>query len=113
LFKVLAEHRQSAERGRELNKIGVTEDVYNSQAFRDFAGKFNSNTPIRDIYDIYAKTQPKKEIKTAGSMKNTNSGEGEVKDFYTPDEAKRFSREELDKNPALYEAIIRSMTKWK
>ena len=41
LFRVLAEHRQSAERGHELSKIGVTEDVYNSREFQDFAGKFN------------------------------------------------------------------------
>ena len=69
LFKVLAEHRQNAERIRELSGIGVTEDVYNSAEFKDFASKFNSNTPIKDVYDIYRKTQPKKEIKTMGSMK--------------------------------------------
>jgi hypothetical protein len=113
MFKVLAEHRQSAERGRELNKIGVTEDVYNSQEFRDFAGKFNPTTPIRDIYDIYAKTQPKKEIKTMGSMTNHNSGDNGVKDFYTVDEARRFTKKELDDNPALVAAIERSMLKWK
>lgn len=113
LFKVLAEHRQSAERGRELNRIGVTEDVYNSQEFRDFAGKFNPNTPITDIYDIYAKTQPKKEIKTMGSMKNNNSGDNGVKDFYTRDEALKFTKEDFDKNPALFAAVEKSMLKWK
>ena len=50
VFKALAEHRQSAERGRELSKLGVTEDVFNSQEFKDFAGKFNASTPITDIY---------------------------------------------------------------
>ena len=114
LFKVLAEHRQSAERGRELNKIGVTEDVYNSREFRDFAGKFNSNTPIRDIYDIYAKTQkPQKEIKPMGSMKNNNSGDVGVKEYYTVEEAKRFTKKDFDKNPALFAAVERSMQKWK
>jgi hypothetical protein len=113
MFKVLAEHRQSAERGRELNKIGVTEDVYNSQEFRDFAGKFNPTTPIRDIYDIYAKTQPKKEIKTMGSMTNHNSGDNGVKDFYTRDEALKFTKADFDKNPALFAAVEKSMLKWK
>lgn len=112
LFKVLAEHRQSAERGRELNKIGVTEDVYNSQEFRDFAGKFNSNTPITDIYDIYHKTQPRKEIKTMGSMKNSNSGDKGVKDFYTVDEARKFTKKDFDENPALFAAVEKSMSKW-
>ena len=112
LFKVLAEHRQSAERGRELNKIGVTEDVYNSREFQDFAGKFNPNTPITDVYNIYKQTQPKKEIKTMGSMTNSNSGDNGVKDFYTRDEALKFTRKDFDDNPALFAAVEKSMRKW-
>lgn len=113
IFKTLAEHRQNAERGRDLAKIGVTEDVYNSQEFRDFAGKFNPNTPITDIYDIYSKTtKPKKEIKTMGSMKNSTSDNGTVKDFYTRDEALQFTKQDFDKNPALYKAVVASMQKW-
>lgn len=112
VFKALAEHRQNTERGNELSKIGVTEDVYNSREFQDFASKFNSGTPIRDIYDIYAKTQPKKDIKPMGSMKNSTGDEGTVKDFYTRDEALQFTKKDLDKNPALYKAIEASMLKW-
>ena len=113
LFKALAEHRQNTERSRELSSIGVAEDVYNSQSFRDFAGKFNSNTPIKDIYDIYHKTQqPKKEIKTMGSMKNAPNANTGVKEFYSYEEANKFTKQDLDKNPALYEAIKRSMLKW-
>lgn len=112
VFLQLTNHIKTTETSRELSAIGVTEDVYSSKDFKDFAAKFNPNTPIRDIYDIYAKTQPKKDIKTAGSMKNTNSGEGAIKDFYTPDEAKRFSKADFDKNPALYEAVVKSMAKW-
>lgn len=112
VFKVLAEYRQNAERGRELSKIGVTEDVYNSQEFKDFAGKFNPNTPISDIYDIYNKTKPKKEVRTMGSMKNAPTKDNGVKDFYTFEEAKLIKREELDKNPALFKAVEASMHKW-
>ena len=112
VFKTLAEYRQSAERGKELSKIGVTEDVYNSQEFKDFAGKFNANTPIRDIYDIYAKTKPRKEIKPMGSMKNTTSDDGTVKDFYTREEALKFTKKDFDKNPALFKAVEASMLKW-
>ena len=112
VFLQLTNHIKNTETSRELSAIGVTEDVYDSKEFKDFAAKFNPNTPIRDVYDIYAKTQPKKEIKTAGSMKNPNSGEGAIKDFYTPEEAKRFSKADFDKNPALYEAVVKSMAKW-
>ena len=108
MFKVLAEHRQSAERSRELNKIGVTEDVYNSQEFKDFAGKFNPNTPITDVYNIYKQTQPKKEHKTMGSMKNTVKDTG-VKDYYSPEEIDRLSMADL-KDPKVWEAVRRSMT---
>ena len=112
LFKALAEHRNNTERGKELTKLGVTENVYNSQEFKDFSAKFNANTPIRDIYDIYQKTQPKKDIKTMGSMKNATSEDGTVKDFYSYEEATKFTKKDFDKNPALYEAVRKSMTKW-
>jgi hypothetical protein len=112
VFKALAEHRQSAERGRELSKLGVTEAVYNSQEFKDFASKFNPNTPIKDVYDIYNKTQPKKEHQTMGSMKNSTGNEGTVKDYYTREEALRFTKKDFDKNPALYKAVQASMLKW-
>lgn len=113
VFKVLAEHRQGAERGRELSKLGVTEDVFNSKEFKDFASKFNSNTPIADVYSIYAKTQPKKDIKPMGSMKNNESGDKGVKEYYTPEEARQFTKKDFDKNPALFAAVERSMLKWK
>ena len=112
VFKTLAEYRQNAERGRELSKIGVTEDVYTSKEFKDFAGKFSANTPVAEIYDIYAKTQPKKEIRTMGSMKTNSQPDNGVKEFYTFEEASRFSQKEINSNPKLYDAIVRSMQKW-
>lgn len=113
VFKVLAEHRQGAERSRELAKLGVTEDVYNGKEFKDFASKFNASTPISDIYNIYSKTQPKKEHKPMGSMKNIDSGDSGVKDFYTPEEARKFTKKDYDNNPALFKAVENSMLKWK
>lgn len=113
VFEVLAKHRQNAERDNELAKIGVTADVYESKEFKDFASKFNSGTPITEIHDLYVKTQPKKEHRTAGSMKNSDSGDGGVKEFYTPEEARAFSVKDLRDNPAIEAAILKSMPKWK
>ena len=107
LFKKLAEHRQQTERHNELSKIGVTEDVYNSKDFQDFAKQFNSTTPIADIWNIYSKTQPKKEIKPMGSMKNTPANE--VKDFYSAEEISRMTEDDL-RNPDVWNAVRRSMT---
>ena len=113
VFKALAEYRQGAERGKELSKLGVTEDVYNSQEFRDYAGMFKSNVPIQKIYENYAKTQPKKDIKPMGSMKNNVSTGSGVKDFYSYEEARKFTNADYDKNPGLEEAVKKSMMKWK
>jgi hypothetical protein len=113
VFKKLAEHRQSAERGMELSKIGVTEDVFNSAEFKEFASKFNPNTPVKDVYDIYRKTQPQKEIRTMGSMKSNAPADNGVKDFYSYEEAKKFTKADFDKNPELFKKVQESMTKWK
>lgn len=113
MFKVLAEHRQSAERGKKLSSIGVTEDVYNSDDFKEFQKMFAAETPIEKVYETYAKTQPKKEFKTMGSMKNTTADSGAVKDFYSYEEAVRFTKKDFDMNPELLKAVEDSMSKWK
>ena len=107
VFRALAEYRQNADRGRELAKIGVTEDVYNSAEFRTFASKFNSSTPITEIYSMYHKMQPKKEVRPMGSM--TDSQAPKVKDFYTPEEIGRLTEEDLD-NEEVWNAVRKSMT---
>lgn len=107
-FKALAEHRQGIEHQKELTKIGVTDAEYNSQDFQDFKSKFNPNTPIREIFDLYNKMKPKKEIRTPGSMKQTQVNSG-VKDFYTEEEISRLTEEDL-KNPKVWENVRRSMT---
>ena len=109
VFTVLAEHRQSAERQRELSKIGVTEEEISSQEFRDFAAKFNPKTPISEIYSIYRTTKPKKQITTMGSVKNTDSADSGVKDFYTIEEIRRFTKADFDRNPALFKACEASL----
>lgn len=113
LFKALAEHRQSAERARELSSIGVTEDVYNSDDFKSFASQFNPTTSVKSIYEIYQKTQPKKEYKTMGSIKNTPTDNGAVKDYYSPEEARKFTMKDFEKNPELYKRVVESSYKWK
>ena len=111
-FKVLAEYRLNTERQNELAKIGITDEEYNSREFQDFVGKFNPNTPISDIFNLYNKTKPKKDIKPMGSMKNSTSNDSGVKDFYTRDEALKFTKSDFDKNPALFKAVQESMLKW-
>lgn len=112
LFKALADYRHNTERIKELTKIGVAEDVYESKDFKDFAGKFNATTPIRDIYDIYKKTIPKKDIKPMGSMKHVSDADNGIKDFYSFEEAAKFTKKDFDKNPELFKKVTESMPQW-
>ena len=112
LFVELTNHIKTHDTNIELEKMGVGRDVYDSAEFQNFASQFNSNVPIADIFKYYNQSKPKKEIKTMGSVKNTTSDSG-IKDYYSPEEAKKFSLKDLQSNPALADAIERSMTKWK
>lgn len=112
VFRELASYQQNAKKKEELEKVGASKDIYDSADFREFSEKFNSKTPISEIYDLYMKTKPKKEIKTMGSVKNSTSEEGSIKDFYTREEALKFTKKDLDKNPELYRAIEKSMLRW-
>ena len=112
VFKTLAEYRRTAEQQKELAKLGVTEDVYNGKEFKDFARKFASDTPMAEIYQIYSKMQPKKDIKPMGSIRSNTVKDTGVKDFYTRDEALQFTKRDFDNNPELFKAVERSMYKW-
>lgn len=112
VFQTLAEYRRTAEQGKELSKIGVTEDVYGSKEFRDFASQFTSNVPITKVYEMFNKMQPQKEVRTMGSMKTNTPPDKGVKEFYTRDEALQFTKKDFDENPELFKAVERSMYKW-
>lgn len=112
VFGILANYRQNTEQSRDLERIGVTKDVYDSKEFKDFAKKFDSTIPVTEIYEIYDKMQPKKEIKSMGSMKSGNVADNGIKEEYTYEEAMKFTKQDFDKNPKLYEAVQRSMLKW-
>jgi hypothetical protein len=48
-----------------------------------------------------------------GSMKNNTAVDITVKDFYSADEAKKFTQKDFDNIPGLYEAVVSSMGKWR
>lgn len=112
VFQKLATHKKTTEQISELAKIGVTEDVYNSQEFREFAKDFDPRTPIKKVYEYYNKMRPHKEVQTMGSMKTSPAGETGIKDYYTYEESLKFTKEDFDKNPELFAAVQRSMLKW-
>jgi hypothetical protein len=112
IFHKLATYRTAERNRQELAKIGVKDEVFNSNDFKEFAKDFKSDVPITKIYEKYAKLQPKPEVEVMGSMKNATSTDSGVKDFYSRDEAMKFTKKDFDKNPALFKAVEQSMLKW-
>lgn len=109
VFKKLAEYRQTKERENELASIGAMK-VANDKDFNEFASQFNSNVPITKVYEMYSKIKPKPEVEQIGSMKQ-NTVPNKVKDYYTPDEARRLTEKDLD-DPNVMKAVEKSMAIW-
>ena len=55
MFNTLAEHLTKEKKINELKSIGVKADLLDSKEFKDFASKFNSNTSVKDIYELYSR----------------------------------------------------------
>jgi hypothetical protein len=111
IFTTLAEKLTQETQKQELIKIGVEPSVLEEREFKEFASKFNSKTPIADIYNLYSKTnKPKKQIEKMGSMKSLESPT-KIKEFYTMEEVAALTEKDLD-NPELLRAVEDSMTKW-
>lgn len=108
IIKDLDKEAKRMKRVAQLSELGVTEDVYNSDSFKQFESKFNENTPISDIYELYNTTQKaEKQFKNPGSMKSVPSTE--KKDFISEKEYDRMSDKEIEEN---MELIRESMKKW-
>lgn len=108
VFKKLAEYRQEKERENELASIGAM-NMVNDKEFNDFASQFNSNVPIKTVYEMFNKTRPKPKVEQIGSMKST--APNTTKDYYTPDEVDRLTKEQL-RDPKIMEAVDNSMKIW-
>lgn len=113
-FKVLSVQLSKDKAKESLESMGVDTSILEDKKFQDFASKFSSTTPITEIYDFYNSTKgiKKDKPKSMGSVKNSKSNVGEIKDFYTKEEAEKFTLKDFDKNPKLYEAIEKSASKW-
>lgn len=95
-----------------LKAKGYDTKVLNDKDFSSFRGQFNLNTPVSQIYEMYQTIKGTKPVQpnSPGSAK-TNTTNNEIKDYYTPEEVRNFTEEDLD-NPKLMEAIDRSMLRW-
>ena len=109
IFMKLKKEADRLTNEKELKSIGVTELP---EGFNEFAEKLNPNLSLKEKYEMYTTINPKAKGTKIGSMKNNTVTDGGVKEFYTYEEAVKFTKEDYDKNPALFKAVENSMTKW-
>ncbi len=97
---------------KELKEKGADEKILEDKGFKEFYEKFNSETPISDIYDLYSKLNYKEPDKpdSTGSIKST-VGVSKIKKFYTSEEVDKLSSKDLD-NPTVLNNVMASMKKW-
>ena len=94
----LIEHKQV----NELKQKGVSSDILDDKKFIDFKKKFTYDTPISDIYDIYAKLNSKPVTKPA-SAGSAKSDVGKTEDAFSVEKINSMTPQELMKywnNPA-------------
>lgn len=97
---------------KELSSIGVSKEEVFTDDFKEYERKLNPNLSLKEKWEMYLSTKPKKEIKQMGSMKSGPTSNDGLKDFYTRDEALRFTEADYEKNPRLEAIIEKSMQKW-
>ena len=102
----------SQERQEEFGALGVTRELQQTKEFREFTELFRSDAPADRILELYRSSRPEGDLRPMGSLKSSAPQDSVVKEFYTRDEALRFTRKDLDRNPELYRAVTASMGKW-
>ena len=106
IFNKLAKERVRIEEEKDLSSIGISKESL-PEDFKEFCKKLNPDMPIKEKYEFYIQTRPKKEVRKMGSMESGPTSK--VKDHYTEDEIARLTDEDLD-NPQIWDAVRKSMT---
>lgn len=112
LFTRLASTLESNKNRRELLRLGASEELVDSDDFKEFAAQFNSKTPMEKILGLYnASNDSEEKFDNPGSMKNQDKGSAD-KDYYTDEEIDQLTDEQLD-DPKIWAAVRKSMTRQK
>lgn len=114
LLQILGNERIRIESEKELAKAGITKKDLDNPEFIEFSKMLNSSMSDLEKYQTYLKFKPHTEsekIEKIGDMKSNTQSVNKYKDFYTPEEARKLTSEDLD-NPEIMTAVERSMEKW-
>lgn len=105
IFNRLAETLTDEKDKNELLKLGAKEELLSDKKFIEFRKQFNSNTPIKNVYELYKQIQPKTAVENPGSMRNEKIKQ--PKTIFTDEEIAKMSDKDLDAN---WEAIRKYQT---
>ncbi len=111
-FFKLGEYLTEKLEEKDLEANGIDASILKDKDFKKFAGRFNRNTKMTEIYELYQKVNGKEVKKPAstGSTKSTVPNNQE-KEYYTPEEVDKLTSKELD-NPTIWKRVRESMKRW-
>ena len=113
LAKYLSVKKSEAKRNLEIEENGLDKAILENEDFKEYMSKFKEDTPLKFIYDSYSQIHKKEKPFTTGSLQGTNvENKNTVKDFYTYEEASKFTRKQLHDNPKLLDIIQKSASQW-
>lgn len=115
LGRYLTEKKEKAQLEKEIKESGIDESLLNNQDFKDFRSKFNKETSLADIVNIYSSTQKapvEKKQKPFSAGSSTGKVIKEESEFFTEDEFMALTAEDL-KNPKIYEKAMKSRYNFK
>lgn len=109
LSRYLTEKKEEAKRKEEIKESGIDESLLENQEFQEFMEKFNKNTSLKDIYEIYSQTQnkPAKKEKPFSAGSANGKKVKEESEFFTEEEFFALTKEDL-KNPKVFEKAMKS-----
>lgn len=120
IFEQLGKHVVQEKAKSQLKEKGIDTSILEDNSFKQFASKFTAQTSIADIYDMYQKVNAKEVVETPKRERPASTGSTKtvtktntVKEYYTEEEASKFTQKELMANPELLRAVENSMAQWK
>lgn len=115
LGRYLTDKKEKAKLEKEIKENGIDESLLDNQDFKDFRSKFNKETSLADIVNIYSSTQKapvEKKQKPFSAGSSTGKVIKEESEFFTEDEFMALTAEDL-KNPKIYEKAMKSRYNFK
>lgn len=106
IFNKIAGERKRIEEEKELASIGIGKESLTDE-FKEYSKKLNPSLSMKEKYEMYLTSKPKKQVETMGSMKS--GPVSKVKEHYTEAEIDKMSLDDLD-DPQVWEAVRKSMT---